>query len=363
MKVPKAKQLPSGSWRTEVMVLGRRYSFVSEDKDEAERLALICKLQQSTDEKDRKKLLDSITFREAIDNYISDTNNVLSPATIKGYRSLQSNRFQSIMDLPLSANVNWQQVINDEKKKKCVKVVKTKDPGKPYKTYTRDKCVSAKTITNSWGLIHKILKYYRIPVPEVILPMRKKTEHLFLEPDDIKVFLNAVQGHTYELPYLLCLSGLRRSEMLAVRKEDIIFPKNKKPYIRVSGSKVYDEHGELIEKEENKTEESTRNVPIMIPRILELVGEAEDGYLCKSKPGWLLDPLNKLLRNNNLPEVGLHGLRHTFASLCYHLNIPELVTMKWGGWSDPTVVRKIYTHLANKDEEESMEKMEYFYAE
>ena len=50
-----------------------------------------------------------------------------------------------------------------------------------------------------------------------------------------------------------------------------------------------------------------------------------------------------------LPNVGVHGLRHSFASLAYHLGLSEKETMKIGGWSDYGTMRRIYTHLSDSD--------------
>jgi hypothetical protein len=50
-----------------------------------------------------------------------------------------------------------------------------------------------------------------------------------------------------------------------------------------------------------------------------------------------------------LPRVGVHGLRHSFASLCYSLGVPAKITMQIGGWSNPQTLTKIYTHLGKKD--------------
>ena len=359
--MPKARQLPSGSWRCEVRVNGEKYSFVRETQDEAERAGLLKKLQGSSDTDNRDKILKTITISDAIDSYLNDTSNVLSPSTVKSYRSMQEYRFQSVMGRPIASTINWQAVVNDEADCYVKKKVKTKDPDNPYRVITTGKKISPKTIENAWGLIQTVYNYYKLPLDDVRLPKSPKTEHLFLEPDQIKIFLKAIEGHRFELPYLLALHGLRRSELVAVKKSDIRKLKESKNYIHVRGAMVYNEHGELIEKDTNKTEESTRDVPVMIPRLLTLVNEAQDGSLSPAKPGSYLHPLDTVCKNNDLPEVGLHGLRHTFASLCYHLRIPELVTMKWGGWSDPTVVREIYTHLAKKDEEDSLEKMEEFY--
>ena len=47
--------------------------------------------------------------------------------------------------------------------------------------------------------------------------------------------------------------------------------------------------------------------------------------------------------------MGVHGLRRSFASLCYHLGISEAVTMISGGWSDFRTMRKIYTKISESD--------------
>ena len=51
----------------------------------------------------------------------------------------------------------------------------------------------------------------------------------------------------------------------------------------------------------------------------------------------------------SLPMVGTHGLRHSFASLAYYLEVPEKVTMEIGGWADDQTMRRIYTHIAQAD--------------
>ena len=59
-----------------------------------------------------------MTYREAIDLYIEKLSakapDKISPSTIKGYRDIQRTRFQSIMDLPLSADIDMQEVIDNE---------------------------------------------------------------------------------------------------------------------------------------------------------------------------------------------------------------------------------------------------------
>ena len=333
IKIPTARQLSSGSWRCEVYVNGERYSFVDKDEDEVVRKAMLCKLMKDSNPASIRKSQDLLTIGDAIDHYISDRCNILSPSTVKGYKSMRKYRFQSVMDLPLSSAVNWQSVVNDEAG-----------------------AVSAKTVKNAWSLLATVLKDRGVAVPSVRLPQIIKNEHEFLQPDEIKAFVKAIEGHRFEIPYLLGLHSLRRSEICAVKKSDI---KNNRIY--VSGAKVYDENGTLVERKENKTVASNRYVPIMVSRLNALVNECETDYLCPYSPSILTHPLNTVCRQNDLPEVGLHGLRHSFASLCYHLHISEMQCMEFGGWNDIHVMRKIYTHLADADRKNAENKLRDFF--
>lgn len=333
IKIPTARQLSSGSWRCEVYINGERYSFVDKDKDEAVRKALLCKLTNSGDPDNIRKSHELLTIGDAVDKYVQDRSNVLSPSTVKGYKSMRKYRFQSVMDKRLSDKINWQAVINDEAGE-----------------------VSAKTIKNAWGLMSAVLKENNVFVQNIRLPQIVKNEHEFLQPDQIKILVKSIEGHRFELAYLLGLHGLRRSEICAVKKTDI-----KKDTIFISGAVVYDENGDLVQRAENKTFNSKRSVPIMIPRLKKLASQCETEYLCPQKPSVLSHPLNTVCRQNGLPEVGLHGLRHSFASLCYHLRISELQCMEFGGWSDINVMRRIYTHLADADRKNAEDKLLDFF--
>ena len=65
----------------------------------------------------------------------------------------------------------------------------------------------------------------------------------------------------------------------------------------------------------------------------------------------MYEHINQVCRENGLPEVGVHGLRHSFASLAYHLKMPEKITMEIGGWANLGTMRNIYTHIAQRDRE------------
>lgn len=327
MKAPTATKLSSGRWRVQVKVKGTRYSITRDTKKEAERVAMLLKLSPA-------QRAQKITYREAIDAYIlkyTNPSNVkhakLSPSTVKGYRDIQRLRFQSIMDLPVSASVDMQSIINRED-------------------------VSVKTLKNAYGLISVVLRDMGLDPPKVKYPQEAKKERPFLSSDQIKIFLKAIEGDMYELPYLLCLHSLRRSEMLALKKSQV-----RDGFIHVSGAIVLGEKG-MVYKSANKTPASVRSVPIFIPRLSQLVEGAPDGLLCPYSVKGMENHLRTILRHSDLPVSGFHILRHAFSSLCYSAGVADLVCMKWGGWSDYRTMRQIYTHLSEQQEKNDASKLQ-----
>lgn len=331
MKIPTIRKLPSGNYFCQLRIDGKSISIT-------ERTEAMCRakaMAYKTGVIEKKKAPRSVTLREAIDDYIVDRENVLSPATIRGYRSIQNARFSSVMDKPLKNVTNWQRVINSEAK-----------------------IVSAKTLKNAWALVCSVLKEEYIDIPRVNLPQIVKNERPFLDPDQIKIFMKAIEGADCEIPALLALHSLRRSEILGLKKSDVT-----NGQIRVHGAAVFNERGELIHKETNKTVSSDRIVPIMIPRLSVLIDTLPEGNIITCYPNTIRRRINKICENNDLPLVGTHGLRHSFASLAYHLGLSEKETMRLGGWSDSNTMRNIYTHLAEKDKINAENRLKEFFSE
>lgn len=331
MKIPKPRKLPSGSWFCQTMIDGKRISVTAPTKSECTTRVIALKVQ--TDESGHSEASGDILLGEAIDRYIADRSDVLSPATIRGYNIIRNHRFQNFMDARLCDIPNWQKVINSEAKK-C----------------------SAKTLRNAWGLISAVIKANGLDPGAVRLPLNISEERAFLQPEQIKVFVDAIHGEPYELEYLLALHGLRRSELLALEKADIT------DRIHVNKASVHDAANKMVTKGTTKNRTSTRSVPVMIDRLTELVSECPDGQLISSNMGTVNSHLAKVCRESSLPIITLHGLRHSFASLCYHLKISELQCMELGGWSDLTTMRKIYTHIADEDRRKAASELKGFFS-
>lgn len=336
IRVPEPKILKSGKSR--IQLRRENISITRDTPDECRAAAIEARRNWLMDERLGLHAAPSekLALGIAIDNYINGRTNILSPATIKAYRSIRNNRFQFCMGWDLNESNNWQLAINAETGE-----------------------VGAKTVHNAWSLIHASIVAAGITPPTVKLPRIPKADRPWLDYNQIETFLEAVRDKPCELGALLALHSLRRSELLAL-KPSSISAKTETLFIR--GSVVLNSEGSLVYKALNKTDNSRRDVPIVIPRLKELLVGLDlkgSGYILDDYFNKLYFQINKVCRDAGLPEVGVHGLRHSFASLAYHLGWTELSTMQVGGWSNSKVVREIYTH--NSDLERDIKTMKEHY--
>ena len=321
-KKPVARQLPSGSWFCRVRVDGKDIPVTKDTQEEAEAEAMAIKYG-IVNSKDTPK--GRLNLKQALTNYIEIRKGSASPSTLYAYERYKENCFQTMMnaDVFKTTDEQWQAAIKRESKGK-----------------------SPKYLANVWGMVAAAIYETTGKRPNVKLPTKEKNQRPYLDPDQIETFVQAVKGESVEIAALLELSSLRRSEMLAVKWSDVDL--NAKT-IRVNGAKVYSSGG-MVHKKQNKTKTSTRTIPIIPPLLSALSAcEKKDGYVVTLNGSWIYTRINEICEVNGLPRVGNHGLRHSFASLAYHLQIPEKIAMEIGGWADDGTMRKIYTHLAQKD--------------
>jgi integrase len=83
-------------------------------------------------------------------------------------------------------------------------------------------------------------------------------------------------------------------------------------------------------------------------------GKAKDALLLTKASGepWKMSDQDRRMRNacaaaQIVPAIGIHGLRHTWASLAVMRGVPLMVVAQNLGHSDVTMVQKFYGHLSN----------------
>ena len=353
MKIPKARKLPSDNWFIQLKLGGQSIPVTAATETECKRQATLIKAEYLAGKRlERVGKKEEPTLEKIVETYINSRKAVLSVSTIVGYEVIKNNRFQAYMKKRPSEIGNWQAVINNEVKTISAKTLKNDEV----------KTISAKTLKNSWALVAAALEYSGIKAPSVKLPQVIQKERPWLDADQVKTFVAAVKGQDCEIPALLALHSLRRSEILGLTWERVDIDGG---IIHVEGSAVPDGENRLVYKETNKTKNSRRNVPIMIPAlkdaILAIPEDQRKGFIYTKYRNTLWRDINRICEANGLPQVGVHGLRHSFVSLAHHVGLPEQDAMMIGGWEDAQTMHKIYEHISEKDRLRAENKIAEFF--
>ena len=324
LSIPKITQR-GNAFTCQVMIEGVRHRITKDTYEECAAAAAAIKYRAM--EAQKREQHGILRLEDAIDSYIDARRGSASPSTIYGYEGYKKNTFQSMMQVNIrtATNEQWQAA------------VKRESVGR-----------SPKYIANAWGMIASAIEEATGSRPKVKLPAKEKNMRPFLEPDQVLQFVDALKGESIEIAALLALSSLRRSEIKALKWSSIDFERNA---ITVAGAAVYagPEQG-MVVKKQNKTSTSRRTVPLIPPlREALLTAERKSEFVVTFNGSYLYERINEICEREGLPLVGVHGLRHSFASLAYHLQIPTKITQEIGGWKDDGVMNRIYTHLAQKD--------------
>lgn len=333
-----ARKLPSGSWRcqvyshTETIInpdgtekKKRVYrSFTSDipgpkGKREAERLASIWAAGKETASKTNK------TLGEAYDEYIALRSTVLSPSTIKEYKSMRRSSFPKLMDQKVIAITQdmVQNAINRE--------VLTKSP---------------KSIRNIHGLLSAVLKHYR---PEfalnTTLPQKVPPKIYIPSEEDVKRVIEQVRGTEMEIPVLLAAFGpMRRGEICALDSNHI-----KGNIVHVEYSLALDENNQWVKKSPKSTS-SDRYIEypdFVIEKIKHISGNITD-----LTPSQVSNRFVKIVKRAGASKFRFHDLRHYCASIQHALGIPDAYIMARGGWKNDTVLKQVYRHALEDQQKE-----------
>ena len=323
IKIPKITKR-YGAYTAQVMVDGKRHRVTADTEEKC--AAEIAAIKYRAIQKQQREKAGVLLLRDALDKYLDARQDSLSPSTLLGYTRYRNTAFQSMMEFNINATTDeqWQAAIKRESRGK-----------------------SPKYISNIWGFFSSAIYEATGKKPRVQLPGKSKKERPFLDSDEVGIFVNAIKGKPIEIAALLALSSLRVSEIKALRWTDI---DERNSRIHVQGAMVYGADG-LVHKDENKTYDSNRWIPI-IPPLQEALATADRSseYIVTHSGNWILNKIKSTCEECGLPpDIGTHCLRHSFASLAYHLGIPTKITMELGGWKDEATVNKIYTHVAQKD--------------
>lgn len=334
-----AKKLKSGSWRclvyshTEETIQKdgttkkkRIYkSFTCPDptpkgkrKCEAEAAAWAAK-------KELSKNTENITYGEALDRYIESKKNVLSPSTIREYKSSSKRDFQTLINKPISD-------ITQEMVQKAVDLEAISH--------------APKTVRNIHGLFASVMAVYR---PEIVfrteLPKKVRPSLHIPSDDEIKALLEYVKGDIMEIPILLAAFGpMRRGEICALDSDHI-----NGNIVHVEFSLALDENHNWIKKKP-KSYAGDRFIDFpdfVIDKIKDI-----NGPITELNPSQVSDRFSDVLKRAGITKFRFHDLRHYCASIQHALGIPDAYIMQRGGWGNDTVLKNVYRHVMEDTQKE-----------
>lgn len=313
----KATKLPSGAWRVRVF-MGKGVPPVSVTRDtkaEAEHAAAELRL-----DREQYSSAPQMTLRDAITKYIESKRNILSPSTIRGYKGIQKNYLQDIMDLKLGKITQdlIQQSVNN------------------------DSALHApKSIRNAHGLLSAVFaEYHPRFVLRTKLPARRKLVPQIPSREETVKIIEAAKGTELELPVLLALwLGLRLSEVRGLKFTDL-----KGSTLTINAAIVYNENNESVEKQ-TKTYSSTRTleVPESIVELINKQPKASE-YVVNLSGHAIYMRFIRMCELNGIPHFRFHDLRHANASIMLALGIPDKYAMERMGHATNNMLKNVYQH-------------------
>jgi len=321
MKMPKPVKRPSGNWRIQIMVDGKRYSVTDPDPKVVKQKAkeLYAGLQFE------KRI--PLTVGKAFDQYIEAKDSVLSPATIRGYKKIRKNYLQSLMKTNITdlTQEEVQRAINADFKSGA----------------------SSKSVRNAHGLLSAVLKEYRPNfVLRTTLPQKKPYEISILTEEELKKLYRTAEGTKYYLPIVLASwLGLRMSEIRGLKFSDLIDGK-----IHIQRAIVEGENGPAEKLTKSLAGDRWIKCPIELQKLIEQQSHATE-YVVPLTEAAIYKGFKRLCDKAEVTPCRFHDLRHFAASEAHSLGVPDKYAMKRMGHKTDNMLKTVYQHtMADKED-------------
>ena len=180
-----------------------------------------------------------------------------------------------------------------------------------------------------------------------------RSDHIFkgsaYEASQARRLLEAVRGDPIEpAVYLGLYLGLRRSEVVGLRWQDVDFERNT---VHICNTVV--RFATISEQEKTKTKASRRDLYLPFALTVYLMNlERAGSYICQwpdgrqYQPDYVSHRFRKVLEKNRLPVIRFHDLRHTAGSLLINSGQSVKQVQEFLGHEKASTTLDIYTHLS-----------------
>lgn len=324
----KAQLLPSGSYRVQVYcgrdANGRKVMKSFTAKYEWEALKMATDYTNNTITISTNK-----TVYQALDEYINIKDNILSPASLKSYRTIKDTRLQLIRDIPIAdlKPIDIQRAVNYDAQR-----------------------LTRKSIKSALGLLKSACSMHDVEInlKKITLPSQPKKKGYI--PTDTQV-IEMIMGTDIELPCLLAMwLSLRISEIRGLQFRDV---SSDGKFITIQRTKIGLNHGDVV-RDVTKTEGSTRTnrLPKYLYDLIQQIPHTKDTDFIVPQCYEVIRRKFKALTSAKGYDITFHTLRHEFATTLNDLGVPPDYIQKLGGWSTDNVMKSVYTHTTLAKEQE-----------
>lgn len=208
--------------------------------------------------------------------------------------------------------------------------------------------LSPKTMKNMHNMLHHALdKAVQLEMIKknctdaTVLPKCTKPEIRYFTAEEQKQLQESIKGERLEMAVLLCLyTGLRQGELLGLPWSNVHIELNGNSYIKITQALIRTRNPDtnapkrtLLRITQPKTKHSIRTIPLL-PKIAVMLNKyrqeqekylsenhiPDTGLVFTSAKGKEYDPrdfqrdFKNLLKRHGLRDIGVHGLRHSFAT-------------------------------------------------
>lgn len=255
-----------------------------------------------------------------------------------------------------------------------------------YNKLQREKGLSAKTIKNVHGVLHRSLHQAqkldyirRNPLDAVTLPRIEKVQIKPMEDDELVRFLNAIKGNPYEYVFFVTVfTGLREGEILGLTWDCVNFDQNtlfiNKQHGKVKRGKEYvfsslkndkprtimvaDGVMDVLRKQKAQQDHWEELAGNCWNNSDNLVFTTELGRYLSNQTVYLA--FKKVVKSLGMDKVRFHDLRHTFAVNSLKAGDDIKTVQENLGHHTAAFTLDVYAHVTSGMKRDSANRMEAY---
>ena len=220
---------------------------------------------------------------------------------------------------------------------------------------------SPKTIKNEISLLNSAYKSairrgmlnYN-PCEYVEIPKQSKPQIDILTLDQMRQFVDALDNTVIDFKVMCELAlfcGLRKSEIYGLYSDEV------GESVTISRVRHHIKGKDIIQTPKTLTSARTLAVPAFILDDIKVMQEEQKSrpndceFLIRNQWGeppssfWCDKYMHKLIEENDLPHITMHGLRHTYASMLISEGYPVSEVSAQMGHASVDITLRVYTHL------------------